>query len=61
MGSGQEGGQVMYAIFNMIDGSRVSGIYRSKSEAQSDCDRKNSKGRIHIYDVWEVDGTGQPW
>jgi hypothetical protein len=51
----------MYAIFNMIDGSRVSGIYRSKSEAQSDCDRKNSKGRIHIYDVWEVDGTGQPW
>ena len=51
----------MYAIFNMIDGSRVSGIYLNKYDAQADCDRKNSKGRIHIYDVWEVDGTGSAW
>ena len=49
---------MFYAIFNMNDFSRASGIYRSKSEAQADCDRKNSKGRVHIYRVVEVDATG---
>jgi len=47
---------MFYAIFNMNDFSRASGIYRSKSEAQADCDRMNLKGRI--YRVVEVDATG---
>jgi|APGre2960657373_1045057.scaffolds.fasta_scaffold20734_2 hypothetical protein len=49
----------MYAIFNMNDFSRASGIYRNKSDAQADCERMNSRGRI--YHVVEVDGTGYPY
>jgi hypothetical protein len=49
----------MYAIFNMNDFSRASGIYLNKSDAQIHCDRMNNRGRI--YHVIEVDGTGYPY
>jgi hypothetical protein len=49
----------MYAIFNMNDFTRASGIYRDKSSAQADCERMNLRGRI--YHVVEVDATGYPY
>jgi hypothetical protein len=50
---------MFYAIFNMNDFSRVSGVYRDKSNAQADCERMNLRGRI--YHVIEVDATGEAY
>lgn len=47
---------MFYAIFNMNDFSRVSGVYRDKSAAQADCERMNL--RDDIYHVIEVDANG---
>jgi hypothetical protein len=50
---------MFYAIFNTNDFSRVSGVYRDKSNAQADCERMNLMGRI--YRVVEVDATGEAY